>query len=105
MLSREEVVDLYRLILDRDPENEQVINEKRHAPNVVEVAADMLMSAEFLTRNHEHFRDVPQMTSAPTRESLHRRIARGLVARLLKTSAGKSLKEIASSVNSSGARP
>ena len=105
MLSRDEVVDLYRLFLDRDPESEQIINEKRHAPNVVEVAAEMLMSAEFLTRNQEHFHDVPQMTSAPLRESLHKRIARALIARLLRTSTGKSLKEIARSLNSSGARP
>lgn len=104
MLSRDEVVDLYRLILDREPENEQVINEKRHAGSPLEIAVDMFASEEFRVRNQDRFGAVPQTVAAPARESFRRRVARGLMARLLKTSAGQSLKEIARNAGESGAK-
>ncbi len=103
MLSRDEVVDLYRLILDREPENEQVINEKRHARSALDVAVGMFASEEFCVRNRDRFGPVPQAVAAPAHESFRRRAARGLMARLLKTSAGKSLKEIARNASAPGA--
>jgi len=51
MISRNDVLNLYRLILDRPPESEQVINEKRGAHSVTEAAAEMLMSDEFISNN------------------------------------------------------
>jgi hypothetical protein len=51
MITRKEVLDLYRLILDRSPESEQVINEKRTADTVCAAAAEMLMSEEFISNN------------------------------------------------------
>lgn len=105
MLSREEVVDLYRLILDREPENDQVINEKRHARSALAVAADMFKSEEFLVRNLDRLGAVPAASSSPARESFRRRAARSVMVRLMRTSAGKSLKEIARSISDSGAKP
>jgi hypothetical protein len=51
MISRNDVLSLYRLILDRPPESEQVINEKRTAETVSAAAAEMLMSDEFISNN------------------------------------------------------
>lgn len=53
MISRNDVVNLYRLILDRPPESEEVINEKRAADTVSMAAAEMLMSDEFISNNSE----------------------------------------------------
>lgn len=51
MISKEQVVLLYRRILDRDPESEAVIQEKRLSANSADVAIEMLMSEEFLKKN------------------------------------------------------
>jgi hypothetical protein len=51
MITRNEVLNLYRLILDRPPESEQVVNEKRNADSVTAAAAEMLMSDEFISNN------------------------------------------------------
>jgi hypothetical protein len=51
MITRNDVLNLYRLILDRPPESEQVINEKRGADSVSAAAAEMLMSDEFILNN------------------------------------------------------
>jgi hypothetical protein len=51
VITRNEVLNLYRLILDRPPESEQVINEKRSADSVSAAAAEMLMSDEFISNN------------------------------------------------------
>jgi hypothetical protein len=51
MISRNDVLNLYRLILDRDPESEQVIGEKRNAASLSELASEMLTSGEFATNN------------------------------------------------------
>jgi hypothetical protein len=51
MITRNDVLSLYRLILDRSPESEQVINEKRNADSVSAAAAEMLMSDEFIFNN------------------------------------------------------
>jgi hypothetical protein len=51
MITRNDVLNLYRLILDRPPESEQVINEKRSADSVSTAAAEMLMSDEFISNN------------------------------------------------------
>jgi hypothetical protein len=51
MISRNDVLNLYRLILDRPPESEQVINEKRTAETLSAAAAEMLMSEEFISNN------------------------------------------------------
>ncbi len=51
MITRNEVLNLYRLILDRPPESEQVVNEKRSADSVTAAAAEMLMSDEFISNN------------------------------------------------------
>lgn len=54
---RDAVIELYRLILDRDPESEQVINEKRKCRSLKDVARDMLMSDEFVKRNEAAIRE------------------------------------------------
>jgi len=51
MITRNEVVNLYRLILDRQPESDEVINEKRRAASVSEAAFEMLISTEFVSNN------------------------------------------------------
>jgi len=51
MITRNDVLELYRLILDRQPESEQVINEKRGADTMSSAAAEMLMSEEFISNN------------------------------------------------------
>jgi hypothetical protein len=51
VISRNDVLNLYRLILDRDPESEQVIGEKRNAASLSELASEMLTSDEFVTNN------------------------------------------------------
>lgn len=53
MVSREQVIELYQLILDREPESEAVVNEKRNAPSALNLAAEMLKSEEFFTKNRE----------------------------------------------------
>jgi hypothetical protein len=54
---REAVIDLYRLILDRDPESDQVINEKRKSRSLQDLAREMLMSEEFIKNNEGAIRD------------------------------------------------
>jgi hypothetical protein len=51
MITRNDVLNLYRLILDRSPESEQMITEKRAADSVSALAAEMLMSDEFISNN------------------------------------------------------
>lgn len=51
MITRNDVLSLYRLILDRAPESEEVINEKRTAETLNSAAAEMLMSDEFIANN------------------------------------------------------
>lgn len=51
LISRDEVVILYSLILGREPESEEVINEKRRSGSASDVGFGMLMSEEFITRN------------------------------------------------------
>lgn len=51
MISVDDVLLLYRLVLDREPESEAVINEKRKSACVVDVAMEMLMSDEFMQNN------------------------------------------------------
>jgi hypothetical protein len=51
MITKNEVLQLYQLILDRVPESEEVINEKRTAETVSAAAAEMLMSDEFIDTN------------------------------------------------------
>ena len=63
MISREQVIDLYRLILEREPESEGVITEKRNASNVVKAAVEMLKSDEFFNRNRELLRAYVSPTS------------------------------------------
>jgi hypothetical protein len=53
MITRNDVLNLYRLILDRPPESEQVINEKRTADTISAAAAEMLMSDEFISNNKD----------------------------------------------------
>jgi len=53
MISRDEVVMLYRLILDRAPESELVINEKRTAVTLVAAATEMITSEEFTLKHAE----------------------------------------------------
>lgn len=53
MLAKEDVVDLYKLILDREPESEQVVNEKRRAESLRALALEMLKSEEFINNNRD----------------------------------------------------
>jgi len=53
VISRDEVVMLYRLILDRAPESELVINEKRTAVTLVAAATEMITSEEFTLKHAE----------------------------------------------------
>jgi hypothetical protein len=53
MVSREQVIEVYRLILDRGPESEAVINEKRMAESVTSIAKEMLKSDEFFNNNKD----------------------------------------------------
>jgi hypothetical protein len=53
MIARDDVVGLYRLILDRAPESEQVINEKRMAVTLAAAAVEMLTSEEFAMKHAE----------------------------------------------------
>ena len=53
MISKSEVLRLYGLVLDRSPESDQVVNEKRSAASVAVAARDMLKSQEFIARNSE----------------------------------------------------
>jgi hypothetical protein len=55
--SKESVVALYRLILDRDPESDQVVYEKRKGAPLSEVALAMLASEEFVGTNETLIRD------------------------------------------------
>lgn len=56
MVSREQVIELYQLILDREPESEAVVNEKRNAPSALNLAVEMLKSEEFFTKNRERLK-------------------------------------------------
>ena len=58
MISKDNAVSLYRLVLDRDPESEQVVNEKRKSRSTSQAAIDMLTSDEFIKRNEQIIRDV-----------------------------------------------
>ena len=58
MISKDNAISLYRLILDRDPESEQVVNEKRKSRSTAQAAIDMLTSDEFIKRNEQIIRDV-----------------------------------------------
>ncbi|AGX88346.1 hypothetical protein [Candidatus Symbiobacter mobilis] len=51
MISVADVLSLYRLVLDREPESDAVINEKRKSANLFDVAIEMLMSDEFMQNN------------------------------------------------------
>lgn len=51
MISKEQVISLYRTILDRDPESDVVINEKRQSSSAADAAVEMLMSGEFIKKN------------------------------------------------------
>lgn len=51
MISKEQVVLLYRRVLDRDPESDAVINEKRQSSSAADTAVEMLMSDEFIKKN------------------------------------------------------
>lgn len=51
MIRRADVIDLYRLILDREPESEIVITEKRRAKSAAVLAFEMLRSDEFIEHN------------------------------------------------------
>lgn len=51
MITRNEVISLYRIVLDRAPESEEVINEKRRSENALEVVLEMLNSDEFFEKN------------------------------------------------------
>ena len=53
MLAREDIVEIYRLILDREPESDQVIAEKRRVDSLINVALGMLMSEEFINNNRD----------------------------------------------------
>lgn len=53
MVTQEQVIELYKLILDREPESEMVINEKRRSDNLARAAADMLKSDEFFNNNKD----------------------------------------------------
>ncbi len=53
MLSKDDVVELYRLILDREPESDQVVNEKRKGDSLRNLALEMFKSNEFLNRNRD----------------------------------------------------
>jgi hypothetical protein len=53
MLVKSQVLNLYSLILDRLPESDQVINEKRNAESVAALAREMLTSQEFMSRNSD----------------------------------------------------
>ena len=51
MIERDEVLRLYRLILDREPESEDVVDKHRRAGSVSWLAFAMLMSDEFVAKN------------------------------------------------------
>lgn len=54
MIPRNDVLALYRLVLGRDAESEEVINEKRRSDSAGDVAWEMLKSDEFITNNAAH---------------------------------------------------
>jgi hypothetical protein len=51
MLQRNDVVALYRLIFGREPESEDVVNEKRRCDSAADVGFGMLACDEFLRKN------------------------------------------------------
>lgn len=53
MISEDQVVMMYRLILGRDPESRRAIQEKLNAPSIQALLADMLMSDEFVMKNRD----------------------------------------------------
>ena len=54
MIPRNDVLALYRLVLGRDAESEEVINEKRRSDSTSDVAWEMLKSDEFVTNSATH---------------------------------------------------
>jgi hypothetical protein len=58
MIDKQQVIDLYQLVLDREPESEQVIGEKRKSRSTAPVALEMLASDEFIKRNETLIRHV-----------------------------------------------
>jgi hypothetical protein len=48
MITKQDVLDCYFFLLDRSPENEQVIEEKCQAHSLEDLVADMVTSTEFL---------------------------------------------------------
>ncbi len=51
MLDRKDISQLYELILDRPAESEAVLNEKRSADSLQNVALEMFTSDEFIHNN------------------------------------------------------
>ena len=51
MLERKDISQLYTLILDRPAESDAVLNEKRTAGSLKDVALEMFMSEEFIHNN------------------------------------------------------
>jgi FkbM family methyltransferase len=51
MLSPDEVRWAYRILLDRDPENESVVHSATHLPGVAELRRQFMSSSEFLLKN------------------------------------------------------
>lgn len=51
MIRREEVRECYRLLLDREPESEQVVDDKCQADTIDLLIEDMVSSSEFLEAN------------------------------------------------------
>jgi len=51
MVKRENILDCYRFLLDRLPENDDVVDAKCQAATLEDVVADMVVSPEFLNRH------------------------------------------------------
>ncbi len=98
MLSRDEVIALYQLILDRNPESEQIVNEKRKAPSVQALAIEMMHAEEFMARNRELLQRSPRTCVLAPELPLRHRMLRRLAAFVLRTSIGKAFKDAAKSV-------
>jgi hypothetical protein len=48
MIKREDILDCYRFLLDRLPENERVVDEKSQTKNLENVVAAIVAGPEFL---------------------------------------------------------
>jgi FkbM family methyltransferase len=64
-VSREHVRWAYRLLLDREPENEQVLN--RPAPDTAALRRDFISSAEFQTKNPDLALSIKKWVIVPTK--------------------------------------